>query len=86
MWPSGKAARMLSILFLEPWAQRRNKNVRDSDDSVLGVVGDRYKVVQNIDAFKFTDDLIGGDVRYETAGSLRDGKQVFQLRSMADEL
>lgn len=32
-------------------------NVRDSDDSVLGVVGDRYKVVQNTDAFKFTDDL-----------------------------
>ena len=27
-------------------------NVRDSDDSVLGVVGDRYKVVQNRDAFK----------------------------------
>ena len=25
-------------------------NVRDSDDSVLGVVGDRYKVVQNRDA------------------------------------
>ena len=23
MWPSGKAARMLSILFLESWAQRR---------------------------------------------------------------
>ena len=33
-------------------------NVRDSDDSVLGVVGDRYKVVQNRDAFKFTDELI----------------------------
>ena len=57
-------------------------NVRDSDDSVLGVVGDRYKVVQNIDAFKFTDDLIGGDVRYETAGSLRDGKQIWLLAKM----
>ena len=51
-------------------------NVRDSDDSVLGVVGDRYKVVQNRDAFKFTDELIGTDVRYETAGSLREGKQI----------
>ena len=39
-------------------------NVRDTDGSVLGIVGDRYKVVQNIDAFNFTDDLIGGDVRY----------------------
>lgn len=61
-------------------------NVRDSDDSVLGVVGDRYKVVQNTDAFKFTDDLIGGDVRYETAGSLRDGKQIWLLAKMPERI
>ena len=59
-------------------------NVRDSDNSVLGVVGDRYRVVQNTDAFRFTDDLIGGDVRYETAGSLRDGKQIWLLAKMPD--
>ena len=57
-------------------------NVRDTDGRVLGIVGDRYKVVQNIDAFNFTDDLIGGDVRYETAGSLRDGKQIWLLAKM----
>lgn len=60
-------------------------NVRDSDDSVLGVVGDRYKVVQNRDAFKFTDGLIGGDVRYETAGSLRDGKQIWLLAKLPEQ-
>ena len=60
-------------------------NVRDSDDSVLGVVGDRYKVVQNRDAFKFTDGLIGGDVRYKTAGSLRDGKQIWLLAKMPEQ-
>lgn len=59
-------------------------NVRSSDDSVLGVVGDRYKVVQNIDAFRFTDDLIGGDVRYETAGSLREGRQIWLLAKMPE--
>jgi phage/plasmid-like protein (TIGR03299 family) len=59
-------------------------NVRDSDGSVLGIVGDRYKVVQNIDAFNFTDDLIGGDVRYETAGSLREGKQIWLLAKMPE--
>ena len=42
---------------------------------MLGVVGSRYRVVQNADAFAFTDDLIGGEVRYETAGSLNDGRQ-----------
>ena len=60
-------------------------NMRDSDDRVLGVVGDRYKVVQNRDAFKFTDGLIGGDVRYETAGSLRDGKQIWLLAKLPEQ-
>ena len=30
-------------------------NVRDSDRKVLGVVTDRYRVVQNTEAFAFTD-------------------------------
>ena len=59
-------------------------NVRGTDGSVLGIVGDRYKVVQNIDAFNFTDDLVGGDVRYETAGSLRGGKQIWLLARMPE--
>ena len=59
-------------------------NVRDTDESVLGIVGDRYRVVQNTDAFNFTDDLIGGDVRYETAGSLREGRQVWLLAKMPE--
>lgn len=59
-------------------------NVRSSDDTVLGVVGGRYKPVQNKDAFAFTDELIGGDVRYETAGSLSSGKRVWMLAKMPD--
>lgn len=42
-------------------------NVRDSDRKVLGVVTDRYKVIQNQEAFAFTDELLGEGVRYETA-------------------
>ena len=49
-------------------------NVRDTDNSVLGIVTDRYKVVQNSEAFAFTDELLGEGVRYETAGSLQDGR------------
>lgn len=59
-------------------------NVRSSDETVLGVVGGRYKPVQNKDAFSFTDELIGGDVRYETAGSLASGKRVWMLAKMPD--
>lgn len=59
-------------------------NVRSSDNTVLGVVGGRYKPVQNSSAFAFTDELIGGDVRYETAGSLSNGKRVWMLAKMPD--
>ena len=52
-------------------------NVRDRDNQVLGVVSDRYKVVQNEDAFAFTDELLGEGVTYETAGSLQNGRRTW---------
>ena len=60
-------------------------NVRDSDRKVLGVVTDRYKVIQNEEAFAFTDALLGEGVRYETAGSLQGGKKVWLLAHMPHE-
>lgn len=59
-------------------------NVRSTDGAVLGVVSDRYQIVQNADAFSFTDELIGGDVRYETAGSLQGGKKIWLLARMPE--
>lgn len=57
-------------------------NVRVTDDSVLGIVKDRYQIVQNTDAFEFTDSLIGEGAKYETAGSLCDGKVVWMLAKL----
>ena len=57
-------------------------NTRSTDKRVLGIVSDRYKIVQNTEAFSFTDELIGGDVRYETAGSLQHGKRIWLLAKM----
>ena len=57
-------------------------NIRSTDGKVLGVVSDRYQIVQNVEAFDFTDELIGGDVRYETAGSLQEGRKVWMLAKM----
>lgn len=57
-------------------------NVRDTDDKVLGVVSDKYKVVQNEEAFAFTDALLGEGVTYETAGSLQEGKKVWLLAKL----
>lgn len=54
-------------------------NIRDIDNSVLGIVTDRYKVVQNSEAFAFTDALLGEGVSYETAGSLQGGRRTWIL-------
>ena len=59
-------------------------NVRSTDGKVLGVVSDRYRIVQNADAFEFTDSIIGGDVRYETAGSLNGGKKIWLLAKLPE--
>ncbi len=57
-------------------------NIRSSDNTALGIVSDRYKVVQNEDAFRFTDDLLGEGVTYETAGALQGGRKVWMLAKM----
>lgn len=59
-------------------------NQRSSDGKVLGIVTDKYRIVQNVDAFEFTDELVGGDVRYETAGSLGGGRKVWLLARMPE--
>lgn len=57
-------------------------NTRSSDGSVLGIVTPKYKIVQNAEAFEFTDSLVGEGLTYETAGSLRNGKQIWLLGKM----
>ena len=57
-------------------------NIRDRDNQILGVVTDRYKVVQNEEAFAFTDQLLGEGVTYETAGSLQGGRRTWILAKL----
>lgn len=57
-------------------------NIRDIDERFLGLVTDRYRIVQNREAFEFTDALLGEGVKYETAGSLASGKRVWMLAKM----
>lgn len=59
-------------------------NVRDTDNAILGKVGKQYTIVQNIDAFAFSDALLGEGVKYETAGSLNGGKRVWILARMPE--
>ena len=63
-------------------------NVRSDTNEVLGTVHGRYRIVQNTESFDFVDDIIqnskGIECRYETAGSLFNGKRVFMLVRLPD--
>jgi hypothetical protein len=52
-------------------------NLRSDTREVLGVVTNRYTVIQNRDAFAFLANLLGSELAFETAGSLHGGKRVF---------
>lgn len=54
--------------------------VRDTDQSVLSVVGATYKPVQNEEAFGFFSEFVeAGSMTMETAGSLYHGRYVWAL-------
>lgn len=55
-------------------------NVRSDTAEALGIVKGRYKIVQNLEAFDFVDGIVGNnefECRYETAGSLFNGRRIF---------
>lgn len=57
-------------------------------DSVLGLVSDGYKKLDNGDLAKFADQLLGADqaASVSTAGSLLGGKRVFCLLKMPKDI
>ena len=59
-------------------------NIRSDTREVLGIVGQDYTVLQNEDLATFVDEVANGagNVRLETAGSLRAGREVFMLARM----
>lgn len=59
-------------------------NVRNTDGKILGIVTGKYKIVQNEDAFEWTDLLLQENVKYETAGSLANGRKVWLLARMPE--
>jgi phage/plasmid-like protein (TIGR03299 family) len=53
----------------------------------LGVVSSRYRPLQNFEAFRFFDPIIGaGNAAFETAGSLGNGEWVWVLAKIPGEL
>lgn len=61
-------------------------NVRASDMHPLGVVTNKYRIIQNAEAFEFMDNLVTeGAIKYETAGSLREGRVIWMLARLPED-
>jgi phage/plasmid-like protein (TIGR03299 family) len=55
-------------------------NVREDNGVILGAVSDAYSVCQNVQGFQFLDNMfMDGILKYESAMSLKGGKQVIIL-------
>lgn len=59
-------------------------NTNTSNDSVMGIVKKNYQIVQNIDAFDFTNNLVNEGVDFEKAGSFHHGNAAWLLAKMPE--
>lgn len=64
----------------------RNNPFEENQNDVLGIVGDRYNVIQNEELFSFGDAILDGGGTWETAGSIKKGTVVFGALSIDKEI
>ena len=54
--------------------------IREDNDTVIGIVGTKYKMVQNMEVFNALDTLVdSGDARYTAAGEFNGGSNIWML-------
>ena len=62
---------------------RKTRNLVQKTDPVLGIVGKDYTPLQNCDAFRFFDPMVGQNAAiYHTAGALGQGERVWILAKL----
>ena len=66
-------------IFLKGESEVPNRfaTVRVDNNQVLGIVGNNYEVVQNIEGFEFIDDCLGDGIEFVKAGTYNRGERVF---------
>jgi phage/plasmid-like protein (TIGR03299 family) len=56
---------------------------KDYNNEVIGVVGDKYKIVQNMEVFSALDTLVdSGDARYTAAGEYNNGANIWMVMEL----
>lgn len=61
--------------------------VREDSHTILGVVGNTYRPVQNRECFGFLDAIVeDGSLRYHTAGALGKGERIWMLAKLPDDI
>jgi phage/plasmid-like protein (TIGR03299 family) len=56
---------------------------KDNTNEVIGVVGDKYKIVQNMEVFSALDTLVdSGDARYTAAGEYNNGANIWMVMEL----
>jgi phage/plasmid-like protein (TIGR03299 family) len=54
--------------------------IREDNSTVIGIVGTKYKVVQNMEVFNALDTLVdAGDARYAAAGEFNGGANIWMV-------
>jgi len=62
-------------------------NIRKDTGENLGIVGNRYQIIQNADAFQFFDNIVADKLAmYHVVGALGKGERVWILAKLPDDL
>lgn len=60
---------------------------RGDNDDTLGIVGNRYHIIQNSDAFAVMDNIVGDDkAKFVSAGVLGHGEAIFITAKLPDDI
>jgi len=63
----------------------KNVILREDTTEALGIVSNRYKIVQPIEVLHFFKEIVGSAAQLETAGVLRNGAHYWALAKMEGE-
>lgn len=73
----------LTNRYLIPKRQAVIKLGKENTNEVIGVVGTKYKIVQNMEVFSALDTLVdSGDARYTAAGEYNNGANIWMVMEL----